>query len=199
MMAIPEIRECMPPVSQSYPLWRQLAYRWRRVGAMAVLLGGWAVSPLAAQTVRKSQPGMVQQQIAGTTVTVAYSRPVARGRTLFGGIVPWGKIWNPGADTATAITVSTPVRVNDQPLAAGSYSIWTEPQQDRWIVIFSRAHPVFHDPYPKGKDALRLTVIPRAGEHMETLAFYFPLVEAKGAELVLHWGNVVVPLVIAVP
>lgn len=177
----------------------QSAKRWKRVGAVALLLSGWAAAPLSAQPVRKSQPGLVQQQIASTKVTVTYSRPVARGRELFGGIVPWGKIWNPGADTATAITVSTPVRVNDQPLAAGSYSLWIEPRQDRWLVIFSRAHPVFHVPYPKGQDALRLTVIPRAGAHMETLAFYFPLVEAQGAELVLHWGAVVVPLVITVP
>ena len=66
-------------------------------------------------------------------------------------------------------------------------------------MIFSRAHPVFHTPYPAGRDALRVAVTPRAGEHMETLSFYFPVVDGKKAELVLHWGTVVVPLQLDVP
>ncbi|MBI4441896.1 MAG: DUF2911 domain-containing protein [Acidobacteria bacterium] len=151
------------------------------------------------QEPRKSQHGSVSQRIANTTVTIEYNRPVARGRKLFGALVPWGRIWNPGADDATFITLSTSVQINGQPLAAGSYSIWAEPNTDRWTIIFSRAHPVFHTPYPAGQDALRVPATPRAGQHMETLAFYFPVVEGRQAELALHWGTVVVPLEIQVP
>ena len=152
-----------------------------------------------AQRPRLSQHGSVSQQIAGTKVTIEYNRPVARGRQLFGSLVPWGRIWNPGADSATNIAFSTNVQVNGQTLEAGTYSLWAEPQQDRWTMIFSRAHPVFHTPYPAGRDALRVPVTPRAGEHMETLSFYFPVVGGKKAELVLHWGTVVVPLQLEVP
>jgi hypothetical protein len=151
------------------------------------------------QPPRANQHGSVTQQIADTTVTVEYNRPVARGRELFGALVPWGRIWCPGADTCTTIQVSTDVKVDDQKLAAGTYSLWAEPQPDQWTVIFNRTQPVFHTRYPAGQDALRIQATPRKGSPMETLAFYFPLVDGKHAELVLHWGTTIVPLTIDVP
>src|SRR5690242_17821599 len=76
---------------------------------------------------KASQPGSVMQQVAGTKITIVYNRPVARGRELFGKLVPYGKAWNPGADEATNITLSTPVKINGRQLAAGSYTIWAIP------------------------------------------------------------------------
>jgi len=156
-------------------------------------------APLAAQQIKPSQHGMVRQQIAGTVVSIEYNRPVARGRELFGSLVPWGRIWCPGADDATAITISNDITINGAKLAAGTYSVWAEPTPNEWTIIFSKAHPVWHTPYPAGKDALRVRAVPRTGSHMETLAFYFPIVDGRHAELVLHWGTVVVPLEIEVP
>ena len=162
------------------------------------LLFGTALA--GAQNPKPSQPGSVMQQIAGTKITINYNRPVARGRELFGKLVPYGTIWNPGADDATSITISTPITVNGQKLAAGSYTIWANPGPDEWTWIFSKAYPVFHIPYPgEAKDALRLKLKPRAASHMETLAFYFSVADGKKAELVLHWGTVAVPVEIVVP
>ena len=154
---------------------------------------GWAQAP------RPSQHGSVTQQVAGTTITVDYNRPVARGRALFGSLVPYGRVWCPGADSCTTIQVSTDVKVNGQALARGTYSLWAEPQPERWTVIFNSAAPVFHTRYPADKDVLRVQATPREGSPMETLAFYFPIVDGNHAELVLHWGTVVVPLSIDVP
>jgi Protein of unknown function (DUF2911) len=165
--------------------------------AAAAVLAGFPFAPAQAQ--RASQHGTVSQKIGNTVVTIEYNRPVARGRALFGALVPYGKIWHPGADEASHITLSTDVKVNGQPLAAGTYSLWTEPNPGRWTFIFSRAWPVYHTPYPEGQDALRVEVTPRTGQHMETLAFYFPIVDGKRAELDLHWGIVIVPLVLEVP
>lgn len=175
-----------------------------RIGILILLLAAAIVPALQSQNAstqpKPSQRGSVSQQIAAAKISVDYSRPVARGRELFGKLVPFGRIWNPGADEATNITVSTAVRINGQALPAGSYTIWADPGPEQWAIIFSKAHPVFHIPYPgAGKDALRLTVRPRAGAHMETLAFYFPVVDGRKGELVLHWGTVVVPLQIDVP
>ena len=106
----------------------------------------------------------------------------------------------PAAGTSLGnVTLTTRVMADGQPLAAGTYSLWTEPNPGRWTFIFSRAHPVYHTPYPEGQDALRVPVTPRTGQHMETMAFYFPIVEGKQAELALHWGVVIVPLVLEVP
>jgi hypothetical protein len=151
-----------------------------------------------AQAPRPSQHGSVTQQVAGTSITVDYNRPVARGRKLFGSLVPYGKVWCPGADNCTTIQFSNDVKINGHPLPRGTYSLWAEPNPDRWIVILNSASPVFHTRHPPDKDVLRLEVTPREGSHMETLAFYFPVVDADHAELVLHWGTVVVPMSIDV-
>ena len=124
---------------------------------------------------------------------------MARGRTLFGGIVPFGEPWNPGANDATSIRFSRGVRVEGRPVRAGEYSIWMIPDTTRWTFILSRAADVFHTPYPEGQDALRIPVPPRRGPHMETLAFYFPVVDSTRAELVMHWGETVIPLRIDAP
>jgi hypothetical protein len=154
---------------------------------------GWAQAP------RPSQHGSVTQHVANTTIAIEYNRPVARGRALFGALVPFGKVWCPGADNCTTIQLSTDAKINGQTLAAGTYSLWVDPQPDRWTIIFNRAQPVFHTRYPADQDVLRVQAIPRQGAHMETLTFYFPVVEGTHAELVLHWGTVVVPLAIEVP
>ena len=157
-----------------------------------------AIIPL--EQVSKSQAAVVSQHIANTEITITYSRPVARGRQLFGALVPYGQVWNPGADQATAMAVTRNVQVNKQPLQAGKYSLWAIPRQESWTIIFSRAAEVYHTPYPgEGQDALRLEVRPEQGPHMEVLCFYFPVVEGKDAVLRLHWGNVMVPLAITVP
>jgi Protein of unknown function (DUF2911) len=148
----------------------------------------------SAQAIRKSQLASITQMVGSTRIEIVYRRPVARGRALFGRLVPWGEVWSPSSDTAATISVSTPVRVNGEHLAAGTYSLWAIPQPDVWTLIFSAPHPVFHLAYPQGRDALRVRVASRTGEHMETLAFYFPLVDADSAVLNLHWGKTVVPL-----
>ena len=149
--------------------------------------------------VRASQRGSVSQHIADTTITLDYSRPVARGRELFGKLVPWGRVWCPGADDATTVELSSTVKIEGKDLPAGKYSLWAEPNPERWTMIFNRDHAAWHTRYPEGRDQLRVDVKPRSGSHMETLAFYFPVVDGHKSELVLHWGTVVVPLGVEVP
>jgi Protein of unknown function (DUF2911) len=148
---------------------------------------------------KPSQHGEVSQRVAGTTIALSYNRPVARGRELFGQLVPYGKVWCPCADDATTIAVSTDIKVNGETLPAGTYSVWTEPQPDAWTIIFNKTAQAWHTRYPAGQDALRVKVTPRSGQHMETLAFYFPVVDGHKAELALHWGTVAVPLALEVP
>ena len=172
---------------------------WKLGVVLALAL---AVAPSAqevAPKVKPSQHGNVSQRIADTTITVDYNRPVARGRELFGKLVPYGRVWCPGADDCTTIEVSTKVTFEGQELPAGKYSVWTEPGPEKWIVIFNKQANAFHTRYPTGQDALRLEVTPRTGSHMETLAFYFPMVDGHKGELALQWGTVVVPMKFEVP
>lgn len=78
----------------------------------------------------------IEQKVGLTDVTLEFSRPGMRGRTIFGGLVPFGKVWRTGANANTKITFSTDVTVNGQTLKAGSYAIYTIPNKDKWEVMF---------------------------------------------------------------
>ena len=166
-----------------------------KTALLIVCLAIGATGGASAQAVRKSQHGSVAQRIADTDVTIVYNRPVARGRELFGPTVPYGKEWDPGADDATTIAFSTDVSFGSVHLPAGKYSVWVVPmERGPWTFVLSTAAEVFHTPYPRGKDALRIPVTPQRGPHMETLAFYFPVVDGDSAVLSLHWGTTVLSI-----
>ncbi len=169
---------------------------------LMVVLGSLTAGLLAqADGPKPSQLGSVMQEVNQTVITVKYSRPVARGRALFGALVPYDAIWTPGANDATELTLSTDARINGQAVPAGTYTVWSVPGASTWAVILNSAHPVFHLRHAEvaDKDLPRMTVTPRQGGHMETLAWYFPVVDGRKAELVMHWGTLVLPLAIEVP
>jgi hypothetical protein len=159
-------------------------------------LAGFAASAHAvgAQAIPRSQLGVVSQTVGATHIEISYRRPVARGRDLFGALVPFGRVWTPSADTAARITVSTAVEVNGAKLAAGSYSLWAIPDSAQWTLIFSSVPSVFHLRYPDGRDVLRVQAVPTRGDHVETLMFAFPMVDGDSARLEIRWGTTVVPL-----
>ena len=156
-----------------------------------------AVALLQQPATPRSQHGTVTQRVGSTDIAIVYNRPVARGRELFGGIIRWGRVWNPGADSATTIAFSRDVSIVGHDLAAGRYTLWALPvaPPDPWTIIFSRALGVWHTPYPgESSDVLRVTVTPEQGAHMEVLAYYFPVVTPDSALLRLHWGTTIVPV-----
>jgi hypothetical protein len=153
---------------------------------------------LLALQVPKSQHGTVTQRVGTTDIVVSYNRPVARGRQLFGELVPWGRRWHPGADSATTLSFSKDVTIDGHELKAGRYSLWTIPEESKpWTVIFNRGVGGWHTNYPgESLDALRLEVTSESGPHMETLTYYFPMVDADSALLRLQWGTMVIPMMI---
>lgn len=152
------------------------------------------------EVVKASQAGSVTQSIADAEIRVVYNRPVARGRELFGSLVKWGEIWNPGADQATRIEISRDIRLAGQPVSAGNYSLWAIPDPEEWTLILSHAWDVYHIPYPgESDDALRFKIRSRSAPHMETLAFYFPSVDRRNGVLALHWGETLLEIPVEVP
>lgn len=156
---------------------------------------------IAAQGYPFSQRGSVTQSVAFTEIAVTYGRPVARGRVLFGQLVPWDSVWHPGADSATRVTFNHDVMIEGQKLEAGEYSLWLLPRQSApWTLILSRAAHVFHKPYPGSSlDALRVQVTPERLSHMEALAIYFPTVLRDKAIMRIHWGETAVSVHIEAP
>lgn len=176
------------------------ASRLRTAGA-AVLLACGAAPSAGAQGYPFSQRGAVSQTVAFTEIAVSYGRPVARGRVLFGQLVPWDSVWHPGADSATVISFSHDVLLDGREVQAGEYSLWLIPRRNApWTLILSRAARVFHRPYPGvGMDALRLDVARDTASHMETMAVYFPLVLRDEALVRIHWGTTFVETRIKAP
>jgi hypothetical protein len=178
--------------------------RARRCGLaflIAIATATTALSSARAQGYPFSQRGSVTQHVAHTTIAIVYGRPVARGRTLFGQLVPWDSVWHPGADTASRISFDHPVRLEGRVVKAGEYSVWLVPRATGpWTVILSSAAHTFHKPYPgAARDAYRFDVTTETGAHMESLAYYFPSVLRADAVLRIHWGETIVPLRITAP
>ena len=139
--------------------------------------------------------------VAGTKIEAMYIRPVARGRDLFGALVPYGRVWTPSADSVMRLTFSTDVQVGGKTLPAGSYGIWAIPDSTQWTVIFSKRAVAFHTErnYQEGDDALRVTARVESLPHVETLMLTFPVVEGKKATMQIHWGKTAVSLDVEVP
>jgi hypothetical protein len=170
------------------------------LGLLSVLALG-APMRSNAQGYPFSQRGTVTQTVAFTTISVAYGRPVARGRTLFGQLVPWDSVWHPGADSATRVTIDHDLLVEGKTLKTGEYSLWLIPHEHGpWTVIFHGAAHTFHKPYPgPAGEVLRVDVTPETLSHMETMAIEFPLVLRDDAVMRIHWGTTGVPLRIKSP
>jgi hypothetical protein len=167
--------------------------------AVAAAMATGGVRPCRAQGML-SEHAVVAQTIAGTTITVEYYRPEARGRdSLFGKVVTWGEHWTPGANWATTVEVDHDVRVNSALLPKGKYALWTVVQPDHWTVEFRRRWRKFHVPPPTDSSdvQLRLTVRPESGPATEVLTFDFPVVRPAATTLRFRWGTVLVPLEIA--
>jgi hypothetical protein len=150
--------------------------------------------------VQASERGTVSQVVDGTTITVDFGRPVARGRAVFGALVPYGQMWTPGANQSTTLAVDADFRLNGHAVAEGRYSVWSIPGESEWTIVLSRDADLFHTRRPRAStEAARFTVRPEAGPHREALTWWFPLFTRVGAQLEVAWSDVRVPLRIAVP
>ncbi|MDX1396015.1 MAG: DUF2911 domain-containing protein [Gemmatimonadota bacterium] len=147
-----------------------------------------------------SQGAAVSQNLGHAQITIVYNRPVARGRVIFGNLVPFDEVWHPGADRATYLRTTADILFGGEPLPAGTYSLWTVPGRDEWEVILHRDWDVFHLPFPGEEGvALRIRVAPRSATHMETMAFYFPVADRRTGALAFHWADTMVEIPLAAP
>ncbi len=169
----------------------------KRFALAALAASLFAASPaLHAQGYPFSQRGTVTQKIAFTEIKLEYGRPTARGRALFGALVPWDSIWHPGADLATEIAISRDITVEGQPVAKGVYTAWLIPRaQGAWTFILNRKTKIQHTPYPgSASEVARVDVMPDANSHVETLTWLFPMVLRDEGALRMQWGTIGITL-----
>ena len=151
---------------------------------------------------RTSPNASVGLQLGSTRVMVAYGSPGVKGRRIFGGLVPYDRIWRTGADEATTITLNGDVLVGGQRVAAGAYSLFTIPSPSEWTIILNRKNNQWgafsHD---TSDDVLRLKVKPEEAEFRERFTIGFDDIDTEdfSAVMVLHWDRTKVPVGLAEP
>jgi hypothetical protein len=129
--------------------------------------------------------------IDGSQLFIEYGRPFTRGRTIFGSLVRWDDVWCPGADEATYLSTSLPIRVNNLKLAAGKYSLWIQPSEDVWTLIFNSDWDTFHTNHRSrldvGKVPMQKETLPGT---VEQLTFTIePNAGAPGGRIAMSWAT----------
>ena len=156
---------------------------------------GHAQSQRGSALPRVSPNASVSQTVGVTDVRLTYGRPSVNDREIFGGLVPYGEVWRTGANEATTISFSDDVQVEDEPLAAGTYGLFTIPGRETWTLIFNeRAQQWGAYEYDESRDALRVQVEPRQAPHdHEQLAFHVGKTTDTSTTVSLVWDDRRVP------
>lgn len=163
------------------------------------LLTGISLSTTAQLRLPSLSPNASVSQVVGTTdISVKYSRPMLRGRDVFGTLVAYDKIWRTGAGATTQITFSNDVMVAGQKLVAGSYSIFSIPTAGDWTLIFNKEANAQEQNYSPEKDALRVTLKPVTATKTEALTIDFTGLSDSTADMNIAWSDkkIVAPITV---
>lgn len=173
------------------------------IAAGLLLFGVVAFNVMRMQTKKHSPEQTVNYTREDIVLSVNYSRPSKKGRKIFDGLIPFGKVWRTGANEATTFTTSRDLTIDGKMLPAGKYTLWTIPGLDTWTFIFNSKQygwgvgfdgEASMDP---AFDVLRTEVrVDRLLEPVEILNITFD--DSEALELVLEWDqtHVAVPLTI---
>jgi tetratricopeptide (TPR) repeat protein len=148
---------------------------------------------------RDSQRASVSQRVGITDITVKYHRPLVKGRTVWGKLVPYGDVWRAGANENTTITFTDPVSVEGKSLDKGTYGLHMIPNHDQWTIIFSKANTSWGSfTYKESEDALRVNVKPQNVELQEALVYDIDQPTENSAVVTMRWDKVAVPFKVSV-
>jgi hypothetical protein len=161
-----------------------------------------AITPAVAQTVEVpalSAKAKVEQRVGITDFSVEYSSPAARGRKIFGGLVPYDTLWRTGANACTKLTASRDFTFGDAKVQKGTYSVFTIPGTSRWSVILNKNVDLAGtNGYDAKDDVARVSVTPETAGKRERMTFLFSDTTDAGTRLDLEWDTLRVSVPIAV-
>ena len=163
------------------------------------LLTGLSFAATAQVRLPQPSPGASVSQVIGITdVSMKYSRPLLRGREVFGSVVAYDKVWRTGANGTNQFTISNDIMVGGQKLAAGSYSIFSIPTAGDWTLIFNKDLTAQEYNYAQDKDALRITVKPVTIAKTEAFTIDFSDLSDSTANMNISWSDkkIVAPIMV---
>jgi tetratricopeptide (TPR) repeat protein len=153
-----------------------------------------------AQALKTPAPSPLQttkQAFALGDVTIEYSRPAAKGRAIFGDLVPFGKIWRTGANGATKLTFTEDVKLEGNAVKAGTYALYTIPGKDNWEILLYKDLTLGGNvaDYNNSNELLRFKVKPVAIlTAVENFTIGMDAINASSAKLQLMWDKTLVPI-----
>ena len=157
---------------------------------------------LKITTPQPSPKATVEQRVGLTDISIEYSRPGVRGRTIFGDLVPFGKTWRTGANSNTKVTFSSDVSIDGQTLKAGSYGLYTVPNENSWEIMFyaesdnSGVPRDWDNTKVVAKTSVEVYSMPM---NVETFTITFDDVSGTSATLGILWEKTYVGLKFEVP
>ena len=160
----------------------------------AMTLALFTTVAVSAQELPQPSPkGEVEQIVGLTTIEVEYSRPSAKGRKIFGDLVPFGEMWRTGANMSTTVEVEGDVMVEGQLLPKGKYSLFTTPNPEMWVITFNKNPELGGVDERKAEEDVLMVKVPVGKCDMtETFTIGFADVKDDKAVLELRWENTVV-------
>jgi len=155
--------------------------------AIVLLMITGLFSAFTACAQRPSPPARVSETTtSGVKITIDYSQPAVKGRTIGKDIAPFGKVWRTGANEATWMEVSKDVKVEGKALKAGRYGIWTIPGEKEWTIIFNSKSNISGTEYSEADDVMRVMVKSgKSASFSERMTFKI----AKTGVVSLVWGD----------
>lgn len=137
-----------------------------------------------------SPKGNISQIVGNTLISVEYERPSARKRLIYGGLVPWNKVWRTGAGNCTKIAFNKEVTIGGQKVPSGRYSIFTIPNPNEWVVILNKDTTLYGSYNNNSKnDVTRFTAVSvESNRYYETLNFDIEL-NQHNAKMYVSWAN----------
>ncbi|MBK9759325.1 MAG: DUF2911 domain-containing protein [Flavobacteriales bacterium] len=147
-----------------------------------------------------SPKATVEQTIGVTDVKVSYARPSAKGRKIFGGLVPYGEVWRTAANAGSYITFEAPVVINGTSIPAGQYALLTIPDADSWTVVFNKTNKsILFAPYDESQNVLSITLPVQEIPFIETFTIGFDHLTTDAATLFFAWENTRVSFTVEAP
>lgn len=143
-----------------------------------------------AQGNRASPAATATGKAGGADITINYSSPSVKGRTVWGELVPYGKVWRAGANEATTFETSKDITIEGKKLPAGKYSLFAVPGQNEWQIIFNSQTGQWGTQHNAANDVLTVNVKPRTSSSMNERLLY----DVNGNGFVLKWENLEVPV-----
>lgn len=159
-------------------------------------------STAQVKTPQASPSSKLEQTVGLTDIEVNYSRPSAKGRTVFGELVPYGSLWRTGANANTTITFSENVKVEGKELEKGTYALFTTPKADSWDVYFYKNTDNWGTPEKWDDSQVAVQVNVKSittSRHIESFTISVNDVTNDGASIELLWEKTIVPIKFEVP